>query len=83
MKFFYTSHQVTRGAKPDAESNNTLYLVKSVSKLRATYQIRLLAFRAVERGEQLVLRVPPSCRFDAGLDHLLQVCAGAVRREDY
>lgn len=82
-KFFYTSHQVARGARPDAHALNTMYLIKSVTRLRATYQIRLLAFRAVERGEKLVLRVPAACRFDPALETLLQACNGAVRRENY
>lgn len=83
MKYFYTSHQVARGAKPDAQVLNTMYLIKSVTQLRATYQIRLLAFRAVERGEQLVLRVPAACRFDPALETLLETCGGVVRRENY
>lgn len=78
-----TSHQVARGAMPDAEAFNRMYLVKNVSSLRATYQIRLLAFRAVEKRMQLVLRVPSTCVFDASLDALIQKCGTSVVREDY
>jgi hypothetical protein len=33
-------------------------LIKVVSELRATYQIRLLAHRAVEEKKKLVIEVP-------------------------
>ena len=42
----YTRHQVPRGAKADAERDGALFLLKNVSSLRLTYQIRLLTFLA-------------------------------------
>lgn len=78
-----TRNQVARGAMPDAEAFNRMYLVKNVSNLRATYQIRLLAFRAVEKKMQLVLRVPLACVFDASLNDLIGKCGGAITRENY
>lgn len=83
MKFFYTSHQAARGAKPDGEVLNTMYLIKSVSVLRATYQIRLLAFHAKARGKKLVLRVPAACIFAPDLKALLHKCGGVVQRENF
>lgn len=68
---------------PDAEAFNKMYLIKNVSKLRATYQIRLLAFRAVDKGTKLILRVPVSCEFDLTLIKLLKACRNSVLREDY
>ena len=70
MVFRYTKHQVARGAIADAESGDTLYLLKNVSELRATYQIRLLAFRAVKEGKRLVIRLPSSARIYPSLREL-------------
>ncbi len=83
MEFRNTSRQVARGAMPDAESFNTMYLIKSVFHLRATYQIRVLAFRAVTKKMRLVIRVPSACVFDASLTQLLKECQGRVARENY
>jgi hypothetical protein len=77
----YTSGQVPRGARPDAEVFNRVYLIKNVSTLRATYQIRLLAFRAVEKGTTLIIRVPESCHFEASLKSLIKRCGKSVLRE--
>jgi hypothetical protein len=82
MEVKYTKHQVARGAAPDGERFNVMYLVKNVPKLRATYQIRVLAFRAVEKKMKLVLRVPASCEFDDSLQGLIRVTGNAVLRED-
>jgi len=68
---------------PDAEAFNKMYLIKNVSKLRATYQIRLLAFRALEKKQQLVLRVPSACVFDDSLNDLIKKSGRAVIRENY
>ncbi len=73
---------LARGVRPDAETSSSVYLVKNVAMLRATYQIRLLAFLAAERGRQLVLQVPAACRFDAALAALLDAPGSAIRRED-
>ena len=82
MQFRYTRHQVPRGSRPDAETPTEIILAKNVSVLRATYQIRLLAFRATEEARKLVLRVPRSCRFDTSLERLMEKARGAIRREN-
>jgi len=61
MNYRYTSHQVARGARADADRNDAYFLLKNVSSLRLTYQIRLLAFRAKDQGRKLVIRVPANC----------------------
>ena len=61
VDYRYTKHQVARGARPDAERNGSLFLFKNVSSLRLTYQIRLLALRALETGGKLVIHVPANC----------------------
>jgi hypothetical protein len=83
MEVKTTRQQVARGAMPDAEAFNRMYLIKNVLKLRATYQIRLLAFRAVEKKMQLILRVPTACVFDDSLNDLIKKCGKAVARENY
>jgi hypothetical protein len=72
----------SRGARPDAETSEKIYLIKQVPALRATYQVRLLSFLAAQRGKKLVLRVPPACQFDDALQELLQARPDAVERED-
>lgn len=67
VKLVHTRHQVPRGTMPDAIANNRMYLVKYVSTLRATYQIRLLAFRAVSEGTKLIIIVPPHCKLQKDL----------------
>ena len=63
----YTKHQVPRGARADAESNDALFLLKNVSSLRLTYQIRLLAFRAIDSRRKLVIRIPNNCVIHSSL----------------
>jgi hypothetical protein len=73
MRYRHTRHQVPRGALPDAETHNRVFLIKNVSLLHATYQVRLLAFNAGEMGKKLVLRVPEACKLGPSL--------AALRRE--
>lgn len=70
MEFEMTKRHVARGARPDAEANNRMYLIKNVSELRATYQIRLLLYRAVQEGTKLVLDVPKACKLSENLKAL-------------
>jgi hypothetical protein len=62
MEFKMTKQQVARGARPDGETFDKLVLIKRVSELRATYQIRLLTYRAVEERKMLVIDVPKHCK---------------------
>jgi len=71
-----------RAALPDAETADAVYLVKNVSILRATYQIRLLAYLAAARGKRLVLKVPAACRFDPELAAAAAAPSSPIRRED-
>jgi len=75
-----TSGQVPRDTQADAEHFNIWYLFKRVGKLRATYQIRLLAFRAVAQGTQLILAVPRECEFDASLLKLMKIAGKTISR---
>lgn len=67
VEYQYTKHHVARGARADAERNDALVLLKNVSSLRLTYQIRLLAYRALQSGRQLFIRVPGQCKVHSTL----------------
>ena len=82
MQFKYTRHQVPRGSRPDADKNNKVYLIKKVSMLRATYQIRLLAFMAVEKQKELVLLVPKTAQFHVSLKELIKATGKTIKRDD-
>ncbi len=58
-----------------------MYLIKSVSVLRATYQIRLLAFFALEQNKKLVLSVPKECVFHRTLKDLIKSVPAVIKRE--
>jgi len=45
-----------RGSRPDAVSGDTMYLIKNVSRLRLTYQVRLLTYSASQSSGCLVIR---------------------------
>lgn len=71
VEWRHTKHQVARGSRPDAISGDEAYLIKAVSHLRLTYQIRLLTFLAAENGSRLTIRVPSECRTSADLASFL------------
>lgn len=81
MEYNYTKHQIPRGARPDGENYDKLFLLKNVSALRLTYQIRLLALRAVELKRRLVIQVPKACRVHPSLQNFITEHAQAVRIE--
>jgi len=79
---FHTRHQVARGARADAEVGDKLYLLKKVKALRATYQVRTLAFRAKQEGRVLVIRVPPGFRATSSLQALRKELGRSLRIEE-
>jgi hypothetical protein len=82
MELKYTRHQVPRGSRPDAETIDKIYLIKSVSTLRATYQVRLMAFKAVQTHKKLMLKVPRTCQFHTSLKELIKMTSKTIKRED-
>ena len=70
-----------RGTRPDAETDNKAILIKRVSGLRATYQIRLLAFLALQRGMTLVIEVPKECVIHKSLSDLIVQLPAVIRIE--
>lgn len=70
-----------RGSRADAEVGSKLFLLKNVEILHATYQVRLLAFRARQEGKELVIRVPKGFRAGPSLRRLMDELGGTVRVE--
>ena len=52
MEFKQTKRQVARGTRADAETYDKLFLFKNVALLRATYQVRLLLYRAIQEKKE-------------------------------
>ncbi len=67
MDFRYTKNQVARGTRPDSETYDKFYLIKIVSEMRATYQVRLLTYFALQRKKQLIIEVPKHCKIHKSL----------------
>lgn len=59
-----------RGTMCDNESHLGFGLFKNVSYLRATYQIKLLAYRAVKEDKLLMIKVPEICELSLPLLNL-------------
>ncbi len=81
MDIRYTRQQVARGSRADAIDEARWYLFKKVSRLRLTYQIRLLTFGAGESGARLLIRVPKRCEVSAPLRDFLRDNKEFVRME--
>ena len=81
MDYRHTQHQVARGARPDAESAEELLLIKRVSEMRATYQIRLLAYLALKGGRDLIIEVRRDTRIHGSLAALCQEIPEVIKIE--
>ena len=81
VRLRYTRHQVARGSRPDAEVGSKLYLLKKTSILHATYQVRLLAFRAQQEHKQLVIRAPVTFNVGPSLRDLMAELGSIIRIE--
>ncbi|MFM2475589.1 hypothetical protein, partial [Burkholderia cenocepacia] len=62
-----TRGQVPRGARPDAVAQDRHVLIKHVTRLRCTYQIRVLTAAAARSGRRLVVVVPTGARLSPDL----------------
>ena len=67
-----------RGSRPDFEAEGNMVLVKRVSHLRATYQIRLLAYFAMKQNRRLVVKVPNQCVIHESLTKLANELPGRL-----
>lgn len=77
-----TDDPVPRGALPDEVTEDSVYLFKQVSMLRATYQVRLLTYMAASRNKRLVIRVPRGFRPAPSLLALMQKAPGVILIEE-
>ena len=81
MDLRYTRHQIPRGTRPDAVSGQDRYLIKNVTRLRLTYQLRLATFMASQTGTRLHVRVPQGCQLSPPLEDFIRLNRGAVSIE--
>ena len=81
MNYRQTKHQVARGAFPDAQNQDKIYLFKNVSTLRATYQVRLLTYLAAEAGKKLIIDVPSNFKPHPSLSQLAKEFSKTIRIE--
>jgi hypothetical protein len=81
MEFSYTKHQTPRGARADAEVGDKLYLIKSVSQLRLTYQIKMLTYMAQIRNKKLIIRLPKAAKVHESLKTFVRDMDGLIKVE--
>lgn len=78
MDFKMTKQQVARGTRPDGENFDKFAVIKRASELRATYQIRLLIYRAVHENKKFIIDVPKDCKIHDPLKRLAKEYARNV-----
>lgn len=81
MEFSYTKHQTPRGAKPDAEVGDKLYLIKNASQLRLTYQIRMLAYMAKTRNRKFIIQLTKTAKVHDTLKDFVRSMNGLIKIE--
>jgi hypothetical protein len=79
MDYRYTRHQVARGSRPDAETHDKLFLIKRVSEMRATYQVRLLTYLASQTGRKLIIELPKGAKLHRSLRALRKECPSILK----
>jgi len=70
-----------RTTQADVARGSDLYLVKNVSELRLTYQIKLLTYFAKKQGGALIVRLPAGARVHPSLGHFTTKFADIIRIE--
>lgn len=81
MELAYTKHQTFRGAKADAEVGNKMYIIKSTSDLRLTYQIKMLSYMAQTQGKMLIIRLPKEANVHNSLKEFVRSMNGLIKLE--
>jgi hypothetical protein len=79
--FAYTKHQTLRGSMPDADVGGILYLIKNVSEMRLTYQIKLLAYMAKSKNKKLSVRLLKATKVHSSLRDFVRASDGLVKIE--
>ena len=78
MDFKPTAQRKLRGTKPDFVDETALHVLKAVSELRATYQIKLLAYFAVRDRKKLVIHLLKSGTIHGTLRELQSKVPGTI-----
>ena len=81
MEFLYTKHQMPRGARADAEVGDKVYLIKNVSELRLTYQIKMLTYMSQTRNKKLIIRLPKAAKIHESLREFVRGVNGLIKIE--
>ena len=81
MEFKYTKHQIARGTRPDDESFDKVFLIKQVSELRATYQVRMLTYMASQKGKKFIIQLPKEAKLHNSLKELRKNAPGVIKVE--
>lgn len=81
MEFKYTKHQTVRGTRPDDESFDKVFLIKNVTELRATYQVRMLTYMASKKGKKLVIQLPKGAKLHSSLKELKKSASNVIKVE--
>lgn len=79
IDFKQTEHFRQRGTLPDGRSENGDYfLLKNVSVLHATYQVRLLTYFAWKEGTKLRIRLPKAAEAGSSLQKLMLLVENVI-----
>jgi hypothetical protein len=81
MDFSYTKHQTPRGARPDAEVGDKIYVIKNTLQLRLTYQIKMLAYMAKIKNKKLIIRLPKDAKIHTSLKEFVSSMNGIIKIE--
>ena len=68
-----------RSTNADGADNTAFILLKRVSELRATYQIRLLTYFAFKEQKSLIIYVPLNFQPHPSLVDLQNKCPGVIK----
>lgn len=66
----FSAVDILKAVRADAQKDGKIYLVKACSKLKATYQIRMLLFQAISEDKVFVLCLNPDCLLSNPLKEL-------------
>lgn len=66
----FSSLESVKAVRSDGVKDGQIFLIKLCSKLKATYQIRMLLFQAISEDKILILCVKPDCLFSNNLRRL-------------
>ena len=73
-----TRFQVPRGARADGQGQGVTFLIKPFGHVRLTYQIRVLTFQAIDRGEKLLIVVGKETTLSRDLRSFVEAHKGSI-----